>query len=260
MKKYFIVGAIVIVGLIVLAGGAFFILKNKEKPEVVPTPKVNNQVIETSIGERPFVSLTPRADGRELTLEISRIKNAETIEYELTYLAGDLSRGVIGTITPQGDTMVSRKLLLGSCSKNMCKYDENVEQGTLTLKFRAADGVRKFTSDFHLQNGVKELSLNDGSFKLESLATLNSYYITMSTIGLPGDVKFVELGPYGIFTSGSSLISGAKVSFADFPGTDYPRPTIFYWTGGEWEGLETETTKLLSTFIVVAQVSEPASQ
>ena len=220
MKKNLTV-ALIIVAILLIAVGAVLMIRGRKTTETSNNNQQNQQeIVETPLEERPFVSLTPRADGKEFTLDITRIKNTQTIEYELVYDSQGLSRGVIGSVDLKGEDKVQRKLLLGSCSKSVCKYDEGVEQGTLTLRFRGSDGTRKFTSDFHLQQGGKELTSIDEKFKLTGKFSVSTFYLTMSTIGLPEEVENkVIAGPYGIFTAGSSAAKNSTLTmtFSETP-------------------------------------------
>jgi len=213
MKKNLTITLIVIAVLLITVG-AIFIMRGRRNTETSNNNQQNQQeTMETPLAERPFVSLTPRADGKEFTLDIIRIKNTQTIEYEMVYESHGLSRGVIGSVDLKGEDKVQRKLLLGSCSKNVCKYDEGVEQGTLTLRFRGSAGTEKFTSDFHLQQGGKELTSMDGNFKISGKFSASTFYLTMSTIGLPEKVESkIVGGPYGIFTAGSSSAKNSTLT------------------------------------------------
>lgn len=231
----------IIVGVVIfvlLLAGTFIWWRGKRARETqVPSPTPEGVLVETPLKERPFVTLTPRTDGREFTLEISRIKNTKTIEYELVYLTQGLSRGVIGTIDLKGETTISRKLLLGTCSRGVCKYDEDVTEGTLTLRFRSPEGTRKFVSDFHLQQGGKELTSIDGNFKLEGKLSLGTFYLTMPTIGLPQDFEGETIGgPYGVFTVGSKVIKNGKETLTLSEET--PSVKLYVWTGRVWEEIE----------------------
>lgn len=216
MKKVFNILILVIVLILVGVGGFFLLKSTKKSPQSsAPTPTPETVVTEVPLEEKPYIALTPRADGKEFTLDISRIKNTDTVEYELVYLSQGLSRGVIGSVDLKGESSLSRKLLLGSCSKNVCKYDEGVEQGTLTLRFKGPEGTRKLNSDFHLQKGVKELTSIDGGFKLTGKLSANAFYVVMSTMGLPGEIKGKVVGsPYGVFTAGSQIVKNTTVTLS----------------------------------------------
>lgn len=235
MKKILPIAIII---FLFLMGGVFFVWRGRRQgPPATPTPKPEGVLIKTSLEERPYVTLTPRTDGKEFTLDIARIKNATEIEYELVYLSQGLSRGVVGSTDLKGEKKISRKLLLGTCSRNVCKYDEGIEEGTLTLRFRGSDGTRKFVSDFHLQQGEKELTSIDGNFKLEGKFALDTFYLAMSTIGLPEEMKGdVVAGPYGVFTPGSKLVKNGKVALT--LSEEAPSAKLYSWTGIDWEEVE----------------------
>jgi len=260
MKK--ILPIIIVIIVILTAIGGFLIWRGKRVTQEATTePEQEGVLIETALEERPYVTLTPRADGREFTLEIARIKNAKKIEYELVYLSQGLSRGVVGTVDLKGESEISRKLLLGTCSRNVCKYDEGVEEGTLTLRFRDPNGVRKFVSDFHLQQGEDRLSSKDGNFTLEGKLSADTFYITMATIGLPQEIKEKMVGgPYGIFASGSKVVKNGAVGLT--LSEESTGAKLYSWQGTSWQE-ETDKFELkdktlsasvasLATFIAAA--------
>lgn len=210
MKKYLpvIIGALV---LLLVLGGVFWFLRGGKQAE--PEEKPEQLAPEWSLEERPYITLTPREDGHEFKLEIEGVRDTELIDYELVYFANDISRGVTGTIELEGKTSIERDLLLGSCSRNVCKYDENVTEGTLSLRFQNSKGqVRKYELAFHLQTGDEAevgLTSGDGNFSFLGKLPADEYYLTLSTVGLPGIPEEEPLaGPYAIFTSASKKAEG----------------------------------------------------
>lgn len=251
MNKNLVISLVVAVGILILIIGGFFLIKGKttKAPGPTPTPAPEKTASEVPLEERPYVSLTPRADGRELTLNITNIQNATSLEYELSYLSNDLSRGVIGSVDLKSETSLTRQLLLGSCSKNTCKYDENVTEGNLTLRFRGAAGTEKFTADFHLQKGGTELSSLDGYFKAQAKLPAGTYFITMSTIGLPSPIEGTILGqPYGIFTSGSQTLKPTTAVNLT-PAGQTTGFQVYFWDGKTWL---MKTTNIIGVFVAVA--------
>lgn len=114
---------------------------------LTPTPIPRELVITED--QKPIVNLTPRPDGHELTLNISKIDPIFTkIEYELIYTAVDsgleIEKGVSGNFETKDITNGSseRKILLGteSCT-NGCKYkyDSGVNGGSLNLTLITKD-------------------------------------------------------------------------------------------------------------------------
>lgn len=113
----------------------------KTTSQATPTPVPRELSITDD--QKPVSLLTPREDGHELTLKISKINPIFTkIEYELIYTASDsgldIEKGVSGNIESKDviNGSAERKILLGteSCT-NGCKYkyDAGVNGGTLNL-------------------------------------------------------------------------------------------------------------------------------
>jgi len=145
---------LVIIGfLLVLSLSFFFILRSRKKPikEVKKREKPTVfSLEELNIEDRPNITLTARPDGKELILTVENIKNFRVVEYELTYLSEDIQRGVIGSVNVEDKDSFTRKLLLGTCSRGVCRYDKNVSGGTLTVTFRGEKTYR-FIKDFALE-------------------------------------------------------------------------------------------------------------
>lgn len=153
MKKKWLPGAVIL--LVVISIGFVFVLLSKkevpEKDEKQKKPTVVFPFDQLPENERPIIALTSRPDGKELTLKVESLKNFSAVEYELTYLTGGVQRGVIGTVQLKtGEESFSRNLLLGTCSRGVCRYDENVTGGTLTITFRG-EKAYKYIQDFKLE-------------------------------------------------------------------------------------------------------------
>lgn len=238
----------VILGFL-LVGGIIFVLgtlvkqAEKKQAEGKPTP-AETQTVVAELKDRPFVSLTPRSDGRELTLKIGNIKNTQKVEYELVYLSNDISRGVIGSVDLKGETSMERKLLLGSCSRNVCKYDENVSEGTLTLRLRGTGATQKYISDFTLQKGGTVIASKDGNFSFKGKLSVGQYFLALSTVGLPSAIEGeVVAGPFGIFSSGLSNLKGEVVLAGE--------GRLYFWTGKAWQEGVSGSTPLSEAYVLI---------
>lgn len=212
VKKYL---PFILLGLGVLVLVLVFVLIKNKKTDV--TTDESGGLVEVSFPDRPFASLTPSSDGHYITLKIEKIKipKAVSMDYELLYSLPDgRTQGVPGTADLKDKTSFeSKPLLLGSESSGKFRYDEGVEEGSLTVRFRDGKGklLAKFSTKFHLQSGVTELTSIDTNLTY----TLDKkpkgiFFIVMETFGLPGSetLSAVEVGPYGIFSS-SDLPTGS---------------------------------------------------
>jgi hypothetical protein len=210
MKKY-LPFAIFFLGIVVVVG-VFLVLKGKKADDGAVTEE---SIPEIAFEKRPVASLTPTQDGHWLNLSIDKIGiPAATLDYELLYKLPDgRTQGVPGTVTLNGNILVERKLLLGSESSGKFRYDEGVETGTLTIRFRDNKGklLGKLSTDFHLQTDTTDLASTDGKFKFTlDIKPKVGFYVVMETFGVPEIApKTVSSGPYGIFTSNTENLAGS---------------------------------------------------
>jgi len=233
-----------ILGLVV-----FFVYNNKNKKTDTPTTPTRRveQINKLTVKDRPYVTLTPRTDGREITLTIDNLTNATNAEYELEYQAGSMLQGVFGTIDFSTEEQpVSKKLLFGSCSKGKCKYDDNVTGGSLTMRFEGKEEPYVLKSDFNLQ----QMADREGVF--------TSNIVIASTMGLPAELEGeVIAGPYAFLATTSPRLTQAELTIKSKD--DLTTAKLFHWTGKAWTELESElgTNKItapatsLGTFVLV---------
>lgn len=197
---------LILLGIGVLVLILVFVLIKNKKSEV-PTDD-SETLTEIAFADRPFASLTPTSDGHYINLTIDKIKLAKAVslDYELLYSLPDgRTQGVPGTVDLKGESKFERKLLLGSESSGKFRYDDGVEDGSLTIRLRDAKGklLAKFSTKFHLQSSDQILTSIDQNFsyKLDKKPK-GMYFITMETFGvMDSSVSSVESGPYGIFSS-----------------------------------------------------------
>lgn len=250
MKKFlpiflFLIGVAVFVGV-------FVFLKGRGKEEA--TVQEETTLREIPLNERPVASLTPSSDGHWLKLKIEKIViSADSLDYELLYKLPDgRTQGVPGTIKLNGQKEIERDLLLGSESSGKFRYDEGVENGTLSLRFRDEKGklIAKFSTDFHLQNdGAVDVlnSVNDEfSYKLDKrFKRQAAFYVTMETFGIPEEFnQEVTTGPYGIFSS----VAGPA------PGTVEMNSQIGYYSdANRWNKLENNKSSDIGIFLGSSQ-------
>lgn len=243
--KRFLPLLLFLLGLVVLAGVYFLVLKKPSEDS-----EEEADLIEVSLNDRPFASLTPKSDGHWLKLKVEKIRiEAESLDYELLYSLPDgRTQGVPGTILLKGQTSIERDLLLGSESSGKFRYDEGVEDGTLTLRFRNSQGklIAKFATKFHLESGVTKLTSVDGKFSFElSKASPKTFFVTMETFGIlvdaPGNVVS---GPYGIFAS----------TVTSFPGSvKLPSGSVYMLDGGSWGKVEGGDASDIGIFVGISE-------
>ena len=221
--KKFLPFVILLLGILVLVGVFLFVKNKKGVTEVVD----EKALIEVALADRPVASLTPTDDGHWLKLMVSKINipGVETMDYELLYKLPDgRTQGVPGTINLKNEKEIERDLLLGSESSGKFRYDEGVEGGTITLRFRNTKGklVVKFSSEFSLLTQVSKLASKDGDFKYTLDKESSEYFVVMETFGFPGELPDGNItGPYGVFSSATKKLPGE----VDMAGT------VYHWDG-----------------------------
>lgn len=138
--------------------------------------------------EGPYALLFPRRDGNALVLNLNRTGSYDSISYELAYTSnpdetvvkgtkisedgdgkatgGSIDRGVVGNIdTKEKKGEYEQEILFGTCSKNVCKYDKGVENGTLTLHIKKGNQAFRMITQWHLQKpdvALGSLTSGDG--------------------------------------------------------------------------------------------------
>jgi len=211
MKK--ILPILIGVGVVVVAVGAFLIISGSKKSQTSTgtDETANAPVLPES--EWPAISLTPTSNpavpgslGHWLDFKVEKINvtGATSMDYLLVYNTSDGGQqGVPGTVQLTGGD-IDRPLLLGSESSGKYRYDAGVEQGTMTITFRDANGklVGKLDTDLHLQTGVTALTSVDGTFTYNlDKVVKNVYFVTMKTYTQPSVVSVIWQNGYGVFAS-----------------------------------------------------------
>ncbi|OGM05931.1 hypothetical protein A2125_00360 [Candidatus Woesebacteria bacterium GWB1_43_5] len=243
MKKFLPI-ILVVVGVLVF--GVVLLLKAGAG---VGVEDENANLRDIPLSERPFTSLIPKEDGHWLKMVIEEVKitDAKQLDYELLYRLPDgRTQGVPGTISLVGAGRIERDLLLGSESSGKFRYDEGVEEGTLTLRFRNDKRklIGKLSTDFHLQKEAKELTSVDGKFKYTlDKEPKNVFFVVMETFGLPKETSGVVSGPYGVFASLRGPFLGT-VSLAD---------QIMRWDEANWKPVGEKKSPNIGIFIGVGE-------
>ncbi len=251
MKKPII--AIVGVLILIIGGVAFWRLKPSQEAEV-KTPEKKRIVQPVNIipqEERPYISIAPQADGRNIIIAINSIqKAAKEVEYELEYQAGTLLQGAFGSIELTS-IPATEKILLGSCSAGgACTYHEDVRGGSLTATFGGAEDYSLKTDWKYIDNQAKESSFSskDAKFQIEATALAKTRYLIISnSSGIPSGYEgSIASEPYSLELS--TAVSGeATLSIRS---TSEESLTILGWDGKNWERFETTQDGKLATATV----------
>jgi len=96
----------------------------------------------STVSNKPIIRPSLRADRKALSVSFSNLQTASSISYELTYDSNGITQGVIGTITPSGQTIATRELLFGTCSKNVCTYHTNITGMKFVVTSTHTSGIK----------------------------------------------------------------------------------------------------------------------
>ncbi len=238
-------------------------LFGRSQPEEKAKGKTTEPVNEIPVKERPFVTITPRADGREVSLSVGKLDQAKSVDYELEYQAGTLLQGAFCKIdfTTEQPPVV-RKILLGSCSAGgKCSYHENVNGGTLLLRYKnGKTTVLKAEWNFQVAGKQKgHFNSRDAKFSFdtgEKDLPAQTYVVVTQTMGLPGPVEGeIVGGPYTvILPQGISLPSTKKYALSLRVATEQ-NAKLLAWFEGKWAPLETTQEEK----VLKAQVNKAAT-
>ncbi|OGD85992.1 hypothetical protein A2Z23_03320 [Candidatus Curtissbacteria bacterium RBG_16_39_7] len=268
-KNLIIFVPIILIILILGAVTAFFIIRSsKPKESQVKEPKKEAP----EISQRPFFFLSPRADGKAFTTKVTKIPKDARIDYEITYLTDGVTQGIIGQVVPeQGKDFYEREHIFGTCSKNVCKYDRNVEFGKWKANIQTPDNIYEMSFDFRLQ----KFDLAGGKIELKDKFildvpkkgfTMTTWTVAQENNSLPQTLSTgtrVSSGPFSVGSSGSlSSKADLKVELSQIPLNTTLK--ILFWDqnkntwldlGGEINQEEkTISTKInsLGTFVVAS--------
>ncbi|MDD2823031.1 MAG: hypothetical protein PHQ59_03005 [Candidatus Daviesbacteria bacterium] len=256
---------ILILIVLLLLGGGFFAYQK------FVASRAQEQVLEevdlAFDAEGPYAILYPRRDGNALVLNLKRTGSYDKISYDLAYVSdnGDnteagsdgasagIDRGVSGDInTKDKKGEYEQEILFGTCSKNICKYDTGVENGTLTLHIQKGNKAYRMITQWHIQKPDVALGkLTSGDTHLvyqidKSSAnelSLTSYSIINDLSGAPklpsdkqvmGKVYAVNVPVAKIMPPGSITIE-----LAEAPPQD-AKITRFDETSGKWIEMDTK--------------------
>ena len=145
---------VIIVSLLLLAGAVTaFILGNATSSLSTDESGIIEKSVKVISADEIGLTLSFRADKKAINMNITKLDGVESVEYEVTYDAnvtadasgdsasGITQRGVVGSPIPvNGASSIKRSIDLGTCSKNVCKYDNVVSDVKFVIKVTYSNG------------------------------------------------------------------------------------------------------------------------
>lgn len=227
-STYIIAGVFLV--LVLLAIYFLFIFK-KGPAKIKPLESESfdvKPITEIDVSKRPYITLTPTANGAEIIISIENMKEFERIEYELTYQADNptapgskIERGAIGSDINTKDEKYKKSVLLGTASRGVSSPDVGITDGKLTMHMYKGELEYQSESAWDLEQiGSKAATLKslDNSFQIEIPGLGKNYWVILAdTVGVPPasgkfDVKNVSLPVYGVFSVAGDFTRSGQVS------------------------------------------------
>ncbi len=142
----------VVLVIIVLVGG-YFMLAKRSKTTTEPTDQQQQEIVQKLSPDDIGLTISANATNKGVKFAISKLDGIKSIEYQVTYEADStaaeqseggearVQRGITGEAKlTSSSSYESPWLDLGSCSKNICRYDTGVKSVSLMLKIVKSDG------------------------------------------------------------------------------------------------------------------------
>lgn len=226
-KNTYIIAAI---SLFIIAAAVYFLFIFQKSPKEINVTEGSGFVEDIKsieISKRPFITLTPTADGAEIIISIENMGHFNKIDFELTYLADNpqiagekIQRGSTGSVVNTADAKFKKSLLLGTASKGVRSPDTGISEGKLTLHlFKDDTEYNSETNWDRYEVGLASRQISDqsGKFLLNVPKLGKNYWVIIAdTVGVPPNAKFegneAVLPVYGTFSIAPGFSTSANLS------------------------------------------------
>lgn len=153
-KKLLVITGIVVVLLLVL-GGVFVLSKRTGKSTQSDPNPTQSQVVGKLSPEEIGLKLVSGNNNQRVRVIVEKVSDIKALEYDISYdadiPASELAPGETGgkvergfsdeaMITSSQSRYESKDFDLGSCSRNVCRYDKGIEEVRIILKVTKRDG------------------------------------------------------------------------------------------------------------------------
>jgi len=147
LKNKLLVAAVVVVVLVIGVGGFIFMQTRATQDQELVIEEVQN--VKELAPEDIGLELSIDEDNKIITLEATKLDGITSIEYDVSYDAqvtenGEefvATRGVTGMLpVTSGESIVSKDIDLGTCSRNVCKYDTVVSEVVFNIRVNFENG------------------------------------------------------------------------------------------------------------------------
>lgn len=108
--------------------------------KILPQSKSSKITVSSGTG----ISVTPRlrSDRQALLIYFGNLQNANSVSYMLIYQTNGQQEGAGGSVRVSEGNTTSRELLFGTCSKNVCRYHQNITNMKLEVTAELKSGKK----------------------------------------------------------------------------------------------------------------------
>lgn len=125
----------------------FFFVQTAEA-KILPQSKKASTVIKQSSGINVYPKL--RGDRRALFITFTNLQNASAVSYFLTYKTSTQDEGAMGGLNLSGSSSQTSELLLGTCSKNVCRYHTGIKDARLEVSY-TTKSLKKYLRKYKIK-------------------------------------------------------------------------------------------------------------
>lgn len=120
----------------------FLIFGSAEAVKILPQAQKGAKTTSVrSGGSGITVSPRLRNDRKALLINFGNLQNAKSVSYTLIYQTNGQEEGAGGTLSSLSGSQ-SRELLFGTCSKNVCRYHQNITNARFEVTYTSSSGKK----------------------------------------------------------------------------------------------------------------------
>ena len=252
-KSTYIIAA---VSLMIIVAAIYFLFIFQKSPNKIKSEeglKFVESIEGIDIDKRPFVTLTPTADGAEIIISIENMNEFDKIEYELTYQADNpqisgekIQRGAVETDVNTSQAKYKKSLLLGTASRGVRSPDTGVTDGELALHLFKGDA--EYLSEtrwdrFEIGTSGGEILDYTGNFSLDVPRLTKNYWVIIAdTVGVPPNADFsasdVKLPVFGTYSVAPEFTTSASLSIKLTGDVKSPKLYTYSNQDSSWQSVE----------------------
>lgn len=105
-------------------------------------PRVRNVIVKTNkvAAATGYSSARLSRGTNSVIVTFLNLSKVSRVNYTLSYNANGVEQGVVGSLTPDGQTTDSRDLYFGTCSHGVCTAHRSITGATLTIETKLKSG------------------------------------------------------------------------------------------------------------------------